>query len=235
MPYRVAPYHQVLRILLRPLFRGLFRILSRVSISGEEHVPSRGPYLVVFNHVSIYDPPFMIAFWPKAVEVLGANVIWQRPGQNVLVRLYGSISVRRGELDRRAMESMLAALRDGKPLLISPEGGRSHVPGLRQAKSGVVYLVEKTRACIIPVGVTGTTDDFIQKAFKGQRPELKMKIGQPFNLPDDLDDNQKTPRENRQRKADYIMTKIAELLPESYQGWYGSPAGTPTGLAQDNQ
>ncbi len=222
MSYQIALHQRLFRPVLSPLFRFLFRIFGQVTIHGSSNVPAKGPYLVVFNHVSIYDPPLMISFWPTKLEILGATEIWQRPGQSVLARLWGAIPVRRGELDRVAMLRMVSALKDGRPLLVSPEGTRSHTPGMQQAKSGVIYLIEKTGVEIVPVGVVGTTDDFVKRAFTGKHPKLEMNIGPPFRLPEALNIPGEAPRDTRQRKVDYLMTKIAEQLPETYRGWYAS-------------
>jgi 1-acyl-sn-glycerol-3-phosphate acyltransferase len=55
--------------------------------------------------------------------------------------MWGGIQVHRGEYDRALFDKVLAALRSGYPMLIAPEGGRSHKPGLRQAKPGIAYIV----------------------------------------------------------------------------------------------
>ncbi len=178
--------------------------------------------MVVFNHVSLYDPPVVVAFWPSKLEVLGAIEVWSRKGQGILARLWGGIPIQRSELHREAIDQTLSVLRSDYSLLLSPEGGRSHVPGLRKAKTGIVYIAETSHVPIIPVGLTGTTDDFLQKALQGQRPEIEMKIGQPFTIPQSLEDQELIPREIRQRKADYIMARIADLLPATYRGYYGN-------------
>jgi 1-acyl-sn-glycerol-3-phosphate acyltransferase len=153
-------------------------------------------------------------------------------GQATLARLYGGIPIHRGEVDRDAMQQMLAALRAGFPLMVSPEGGRSHVPGLRQAKPGVAYILERTGVPVVPVGVVGTTDDFFMRASRGERPRLEMHVGQAFTLPK-VDESGLHPREKRQHIVDYIMRRMAALLPASYRGVYDSPAAhIPTKSAQ---
>lgn len=217
--YRIPWRYRQTRQFLRVTFRIIFKLIARVRIRGLEHVPKNGAYLLVFNHVSIFDPPFILAFWPTMPEVLGAVEIWDRPGQSVLARLYGGIPIRRGEVDRGAMQQMILALRSGYPLMVSPEGGRSHNPGMRRAKTGAVYLLEKTGVPILPVGVIGTTDDFFLRAVRGQHPLLELIIGEPFNLPDA--DGIAIPREARQRQIDLVMERVALLLPWEYRGVYG--------------
>ena len=224
--YRLAWWRRwITRPLLRLLLGMVFRILAPVKITGRKNVPRGRPYIVAINHVSLFDPPFIGVFWPEQLEAMGAVDIWSRPGQNILARMWGGIQVHRGDYDRAMFEKVLAALRSGHPLLIAPEGGRSHVPGLRQARPGVAFLAEESGLPIIPVGIVGTTDDFWHKASRGRRPQLEMRIGEPILLPQ-VEGKGMERREARQRNADLVMRRIAELLPEEYRGVYGTQAET---------
>jgi 1-acyl-sn-glycerol-3-phosphate acyltransferase len=218
-PYTLTRRVRLARRLMRPVFRGVFHLLSRVHLTGLQNIPPRGPYIVAINHISLYEPPFILAFWPVPLEAAGAVDIWERPGQAALARWYGGIPVHRGEYDRALLETMLSALRSGRPLVIAPEGGRSHTPGLRPALPGVAYLVEVARVPVLPVGIVGTTDDFLRRALRFERPQLEMRIGAPLNLPP-VEGKGEARRQARQRNADQIMLAIAALLPSEYQGVY---------------
>jgi 1-acyl-sn-glycerol-3-phosphate acyltransferase len=218
-PYTVPLLNRAIRRLVRPSFRLLFHLLSPVKITGRENVPRRGGYLVAINHVSTYDPPFAIAFWPVAPEAVGAVEIWSRPGQSQLARLYGVIQVHRGEYDRSLLETMVAAVRAGRPLVIAPEGGRSHQPGLRQGMPGVAFIAEKAGVPVIPVGIIGTTRDYFQRASRGLRPPLEMRIGEPLHLPA-VPGRGAERRAALQKNADLVMIHLAALLPEEYHGMY---------------
>jgi 1-acyl-sn-glycerol-3-phosphate acyltransferase len=217
--YTVPYKNRLARFFIRPIFRGLFYLLGGVDITGLENVPEDGSYLIAINHISIYEAPFVVAFWPVAPEVAGASVVWNRPGQSLLVRMYGGIPVHRGLYDRRMLESAVSALRSGYPLLIAPEGGRSHTPGMQKANPGVAYLMNKANVPVVPVGVVGSTEDYFENAIRGKRPTIGMRIGKPFLLPSGFGKGA-TRREERQQNADFIMHRIAELLPHEYQGVY---------------
>jgi 1-acyl-sn-glycerol-3-phosphate acyltransferase len=219
--YDVPLYTRFLRAVLRPIFRLLFHILSRVRIQGLENIPTRGPYLIAINHISLYEPPFILAFWPTPPEAAGAVEIWERRGQNILVRLYGGIPVHRGNYDRTLIKTMLSVLQSGRPLLIAPEGGRSHQLGMRQALPGAAYIIDQAGVPVIPVGIVGATDDFLQKALHGQRPVIEMRIGQAVQLPAITGKGEQR-RLVRQRNADLIMQRIATLLPPEYRGVYAN-------------
>jgi 1-acyl-sn-glycerol-3-phosphate acyltransferase len=174
--YHVSPKVQLARSVLRPLFRLIFYVLSQVKITGKENVPSHGAYLVAVNHVSLFEAPFIYAFWPKALEALGAAEIWERPGQSALARLYGGIPVHRGHYDRHLIETSLAVLHSGYPLALAPEGERSHTPGMQRAQVGIAYLMEKARVPVVPVGIVGSTEDFLDRALRVNVPPLKCTL-----------------------------------------------------------
>jgi 1-acyl-sn-glycerol-3-phosphate acyltransferase len=220
--YSVPIANRIARSVLRPVFRLVFHLLSNVKIIGRENVPKSGSYLITINHVSLFEPPFILAFWPTPPEGAGAVDIWSRPGQGILVRLYHGIPVHRGEFDRKLLETMIAILKSGRPLLLAPEGGRTHDLGMRRALPGVAYIIDKTHVPVIPVGIIGTTDDFFTRAIHLKRPLLEMRIGKPLNLP--LVEGKGAARRGAlQDNADQIMHAIADLVPPEYRGVYQSP------------
>ena len=217
--YRVPLRFRVSRPILRVVFRGLFHILGRVKITGRANVPLGRPYVAAINHVSIFDPPLAAAFWPEVLEIIGAVDVFSKPGQGQILKLYGVVPVHRGDYDRALMDWILRVIRSGKPLLIAPEGGRSHVTAMQRAKPGIAYIVEETRVPVVPVGLVGTTDDFWKRARRGEKPNLEMRIGKPFQLPP-IEERGAARHEARQRNTDLVMSHLAGLLPEEYRGAY---------------
>jgi len=207
------------RRFLRGVFRPIFHLLFRIRVTGVENVPKGSAYIIAANHISLFEPPLLLAFWPVYPEVVAGHDVWERPGQNLLVKFYGAIPVRRGEYDRQVIDRMLAALQTGKPMMIFPEGGRSHHIGMRRALPGVAYLVEKANAPVVPVAILGTRDDLLKGVFKKKRVQLEMRIGQPFYLPP-ITSKGEARREARQLNADMVMLKIAEMMPQEYHGVY---------------
>jgi 1-acyl-sn-glycerol-3-phosphate acyltransferase len=157
------------------------------------------------------------------LEIIGAIDVFSKPGQGQLLKLYGVIPVHRGDYDRSLFTRLISILKSGCPLLIAPEGARSHEPGMQPAKPGIAFLVEKTGVPILPVGIVGTTEDFWQRARRGERPPLEMRIGKPITLPPMR--TQGTEKHTaRQRNADLVMSHLAGLLPEEYRGVYAGSA-----------
>ncbi len=225
--YQVPLRFKLIRPIIKPVFRAIFRLLARVEISGREHIPYGQPYVAAMNHVSIFDPPFVAAFWPEGLEIIGAIDVFSKPGQGQLLRLYGVIPVHRGDYDRSLLSRIVSIIKSGHPLLIAPEGSRSHDTAMRRAKPGIAYIVEKTGAPVLPVAIIGTTEDFWQRARRGEKPALEMRIGKPIRLPS-LAALGSEKHAARQRNADLVMSHLAGLLPEEYRGVYAESAIFPS-------
>lgn len=225
--YHVPFRFRISRPITKTVFRGIFHVLGRVKVMGQENIPYGKPYVVAMNHVSIFDPPLIGAFWPEQLEIIGAADVFDKPGQGQVLKIYGVIPVHRGDYDRALLTKIIHIIKSGFPLLIAPEGGRSHVPAMRRAKSGVAYIVEQTGVPVVPVGLVGTTEDFWQRAKRGERPQLEMRIGKPITLPEiTVKGNER--HEARQQNADLVMRHLAGLLPEEYRGVYAESTIFPT-------
>jgi 1-acyl-sn-glycerol-3-phosphate acyltransferase len=225
--YRVPLRFRLTRPTVKAVFRFIFHVLGRVKVTGQENIPYGKPYVVAMNHVSIFDPPLVGAFWPEQLEIIGAADVFDKPGQGQVLKIYGVIPVHRGDYDRALLTKIVRIIKSGYPLLIAPEGGRSHVPAMRRAKSGIAYMVEQTGVPVVPVGLVGTTEDFWQRAKRGERPQLEMRIGKPITLPEiTVKGNER--HETRQQNADLVMRHLAGLLPEEYRGVYAESTIFPT-------
>ena len=189
--------------------------LLPVSAEGGENLPRSGGYILVANHVTALDP-FWIEFalgerirYMTKVEILGYPFI------GGVIRGIGNFPVRRGESDRRALETALRVLEAGQPLGFFPEGTRSRVGKLRRAKPGIAFLARRSGAPLVPVGITGTTRARLRIP---PRHDIHVKVGKAFTLAD-LPGGAAT---DDQAIADGVMRRIAELLPHEMRGEYST-------------
>ena len=225
-PYHLPFYIRLRRWMLRTSVGLLFRLGGRVQMIGFDNIPRGTPYVTAINHVSIYDPPLVLCMWPEALEAVGAVDVFDKPVQGELLKIYRTIPVHRGEIDRELIDTMLSILRSGHPLMIAPEGTRSHARGMQRAKPGVGYILDEANVPVVPVGLVGTTDDFLKKALHFNRPVLELRVGKPFRLPP-VEGRGEARRLSRQRNADLVMQHIAGLLPHEYRGVYADSAISP--------
>mgnify|MGYP001033211950 CR=1 FL=1 len=217
--YRVKLRNRVGRLILRTIGRYLlYKPLSRPELKGVENVPPHSGYIIAFNHLSIFDPPFLICHWPYPPEWIGAAEVFRERDKKLVAHMYGGIPLDRDQYDRQAMEKAVHVLKSGFPLMVAPEMRITRTPGMRQAYTGISYLVERSGVPVLPVGITGTPSNFLGDVLKLKRPKLGMYIGKLIYLPK-LGSDRKA---DMRRNTDLVMAHIAALLPEEYRGYYSN-------------
>jgi 1-acyl-sn-glycerol-3-phosphate acyltransferase len=213
MPAR-PPAHTLARVTARLLARGLLRL----TVRGAEQVPLTGPVLLTMNHLGGADPILCIGFTPRPLAATGKAEIFGWPVLGFIARRYGMIPLHRGETDRATLRRLLAVLERGEALLIAPEGRESLTGALEAGKGGPAFLAQHAGAPIVPVAITGTAWKRVLPAWRRlSRPPVTLTFGAPYRLPPDLP---------RRAAPDYIMQRIAALLPAEYLGVY-APAARP--------
>ena len=203
--------------LLRRVFDFLFRVLCRRSVQGREHAPTQGPYVLVTNHLSRLDAPLIYGLVGGAHITGWAAEKYQRHWLfGTITRLGGGIFIRRGEVDRGALQAAVEWLRAGKVFGMSPEGTRSSTGALIRAKTGAAYLINETGAPVVPIAIVGT-ERALQTLVRLRRPVISVRFGKPLHLPP-LGQEDRTAA--LRRNTDEIMCQIAAMLPPQYRGVY---------------
>ncbi|MCL4822674.1 MAG: 1-acyl-sn-glycerol-3-phosphate acyltransferase [Anaerolineales bacterium] len=208
-----------MRNFLRWLIRSLLHLIARVDVRGYENLPTEESYVLATNHIGILDAilPFVaLNRWDIYIPVAEK---WEKNRfLNWLGNYFNFVFIDRFNPDIKAMRKLIRLMEDGNALGISPEGTRSRVGSLIEAKPGVTYLATKLNRPIVPVAITGTEDKALLGNLKRLRKSrITVTAGPYFTLPP-------IPRENRdealKQSTDEIMCRIAALLPEKYRGVY---------------
>jgi 1-acyl-sn-glycerol-3-phosphate acyltransferase len=203
--------------ILKGLVIVLLNIFTHWEVEGEEHLPPGGPLLVVFNHLAWFDAPLAIAALPWPMTGIALKDLQRVPVTGQVLSMAEVIWVDRGRYDREALHQALALLKEGGVLGIAPEGRMSVTGSLERGKTGPVFIARKADVPILPIAVTGT-EKVLRELRSFRRAHLKLVIGQVFRLPEDR--GYESRKEWRQADADFIMERLAELLPPEYRGVY---------------
>jgi len=200
----------------RIIVRTLFILLTRWQIKGRENVPSQGPLLIVANHLNLTDPPLLGVSLGRKVIFMAKEELFRSRFSAYFVSSFGSFPVHRGKLDRKAMRQSEQVLADSLALVMFPEATRSKSGQLQPAFPGSALIALRSGAPILPVGITGT-EKIKGMAWILRRPRITVNIGHPFYLPPI---GSKLTKEELAEHTDFIMERIAGVLPPEYRGNY---------------
>jgi 1-acyl-sn-glycerol-3-phosphate acyltransferase len=201
------------------------KLLLRVQATGLERLPASGPAILVINHVNFIEPLLLYVLLPRQVTGLAKAELWGNPISRLVAQSWGSIPIRRGEIDLNAIRRALQVVQQGGVLGLAPEGTRSHHGRLQRGRSGVVLLALRAPdTLILPVAVYGQ-EQFYHNLRRLRRTPVQVVMGQGFYL---NPGEGRVTHEMRQAISDEIMMRIASLLPAQYRGVYSDmPATAP--------
>ncbi|MCT0253559.1 MULTISPECIES: 1-acyl-sn-glycerol-3-phosphate acyltransferase [unclassified Synechocystis] len=164
---------------VRPLLHGLFQ----AKVYGQELVPSQGPALVVSNHASYFDPPFLSCAMARPVAFMAKEELFNVPLLGPAIRLYGAYPVKRSSGDRGALRAALTALGDGWLVGVFLEGTRTDDGRIHQPKLGAAMIAAKAQVPIIPVSLGGVEGIFQPGSGWPHPVPLTIRIGQAIAPP----------------------------------------------------
>jgi 1-acyl-sn-glycerol-3-phosphate acyltransferase len=123
--------------------------------AGWGNVPRTGPVLVVANHASMFDPTLVGLSTRRYLAYLARKNLFEQPVLGWFIRSVGAVPIDRG-VGKDGIQAVLAALGEGRAVLVFPEGERTHTGEVQPLKPGVSLLIRKVSCPIVPVGVAGT-------------------------------------------------------------------------------
>jgi len=171
---------------------------------------------VVANHLNLADPPLLGVSLGRTVIFMAKEELFRSRLTAYFLSGFGSFPVHRGKLDRQALRSSQQVLADGLALAMFPEASRSRSARLKAAMPGSALIACHSGVPILPVGIIGT-EQLRGVGWLFRRPRVTINIGKPFSLPPV---EGKLTREKLVEYTDFIMQRIAELLPPQYRGVY---------------
>jgi 1-acyl-sn-glycerol-3-phosphate acyltransferase len=157
------------------LVKPTLQLMSRRDWRGMEHIPRTGPVIVVANHLSHADPLVLAHYiydagrWPN---FLAKASLFRTPVVGPILRQVEQTPVERGTVDAvKALDAAVTALKEGKCVLIYPEGTTTREPDLwpMRGKTGAARLWLTTGAPVVPVVMWGP-----QRLFDPRTKKLRL-------------------------------------------------------------
>ncbi len=195
--------------IVRNFLKLFFKIFMGFKVYGAEKVPKSGGFILAGNHVSHLDPPALASASPKVLYFMARHTLFKNWAFGLLIGSCNAFPVRRGEADMGAMKKAVKFLKNGKALLIFPEGTRSHTGEIQDAQPGIGYLSMLSGAPILPAYVKGT-DVAMPKGARSIKPtRVSVYFGnliepEKLKLASDR-------KEACQQLADYVVGEIKRL------------------------
>jgi 1-acyl-sn-glycerol-3-phosphate acyltransferase len=187
--------------------RGLFRI----RFEGVENVPLTGAVVITPNHVSFMDPILVTIPIRRALHYMALEPFFRVRGLGPLMRWARAFPIQESEQDSPAIRRALRILKQGEPLVIFPEGGRSPDGRLQDFRPGAFRIALATGAPVVPVTIAGAYEAWPT----GRRVPRPGRIVITYHAP--LDETALPSGADRRARPEILMAlareRIAAALP----------------------
>lgn len=221
----VPPVYRVVAGILR----GAMRVVTRYEVSGTEHLPAAGGFLVTPNHISHTDPfPWAHVLYNLGIPpvFLAKSELFEVPVVRTVMRRAKQVPVYRES--RRAVDALreaIVALDEGRCVAVYPEGSLTRDPDLwpMRGKSGAARLALQSGCPVIPVAQWGPQDllpPYAKVPRLWRRTTVRIRFGPPVDLSDLVG------RADDRRSITEATTRIMAAITEELATLRGAPAPT---------
>jgi 1-acyl-sn-glycerol-3-phosphate acyltransferase len=206
-PERLPAVYAGLKYVLPSLLRHFFSF----RVSGIEHLPGRGPYIIAANHANYLDGVVLATAVPRKIRFLVMPRVYRAtPLHPYFHDHIGSIPVSLARPDPGAIRRALRVLEEGGVVGIFPEGPFSRHGKLVRGQPGVALVALRSGVPVVPAAISGTFHAMVaRRFFVPRRVPLSVRFGKPLRF--------STPRQRvtqglRADVTGWIMEEIAALL-----------------------
>ncbi len=165
-----------------------------LRVVDEEHLWSHRPAVFIFNHQSALDAVLMIKMLRRDLTGVGKKEIRRNPIFGPLFGAAGVVFIDRTDRSKaiEALAPAVSALREGRSLVIAPEGTRSTTPRLGRFKKGAFHMAMQAGVPIVPVVFRNVLDAMPKDALVVRPATIEVLVLPPVDTsdwtPESLDD-----------------------------------------------
>ncbi len=147
-----------------PIVLLLFYIIFLPKIKGREHIPKKTGAVLAGNHITNLDCFMVMAGTRRCIHFLAKAELFKFSITNWFFKNSGLIPVYRNGKDRKALDSAIDYLKNGKLVGVFPEGklNKTSVKTVLPFKIGAVKMARETKTPIVPFTIKGKYIPFIR-------------------------------------------------------------------------
>jgi len=130
----------------------------KVDVEGSKYIETQRRYIFVANHQSIFDIVVLMGYLPIQFRWVAKKELFGIPFFGQSMASIGCIPIDRGR-SKSAFRSLMEAarkVRQGRSVMLFPEGTRSRDGRVQPFKAGAFYLAGKSGCPVVPIALLDT-------------------------------------------------------------------------------
>ena len=195
--------------IVQAVFRFILWISGvKLTVIGEENVPTDVPVLYIGNHRSYFDIIITYSRCPRLTGYIAKDTMGKVPLLNIWMKRLYCLFLDRTDM-KKGLKTILTGIdqiKAGISMCIFPEGTRNKTDDLMLPfKEGSFKIAEKSGCPIIPMAITNSADVLEAHMPRVKKAHVIVEYGKPI-YPNELD------KEQKKKIGAYCQNVIAEML-----------------------
>lgn len=171
----------MLKKILRPISRILFKIWFNFEIFGKKNIPKKGAIIIAPNHISNVDAVVIGSALQRETKFIAKEELFRiRWFKNLIITL-GAFSIEKKKI-KESLYKCLKILENKQALVYFPEGTRSKTGKLREGLPGIGMIAYKSKTDIIPTCIFGTNRVLPVGGIFPRPNKIIIKFGEPIKI-----------------------------------------------------
>ncbi|MBA4016952.1 MAG: 1-acyl-sn-glycerol-3-phosphate acyltransferase [Pirellula sp.] len=170
-------WYETVRVVVGAVALGLFRL----RCAHRERFPAAGGFLLLSNHQSHLDPPFVGLVVPRRVNFVARDTLFKNRFFAWLINSLDAIPIDREGLGLAGLKETMRRLKRGEIVLLFPEGTRTPDGEMQPLRPGFSALVQRTGVPIVPVALDGAYQAWPRNAKLPRPGRIQIVVGEPIS------------------------------------------------------
>src|SRR3954451_8627796 len=168
-------------LIVRAVLQPFLLVYFRTSRMGRANVPKKGGLVLAPNHRSFLDPFVIGTCIRRPIYFMAKQDMFTSRFRSWALNCVGAFPIRRGESDNEAMKTARELIRQGKVVVVFPEGTRHKTGSLGEPRRGVGRLALETGAPVVPIAVIGS--ERARRGWRVRPVKVRVRLGRPLTFP----------------------------------------------------
>ncbi len=177
--YQKIIYKLVSQFLVFPIYKFLFK----GHLIGKENIPKKGSFIMVSNHGSLLDPPFLGHAVGRNISFMAKAELFKIPILGFIIKSCGAYPVRRGIADKNTIKTACEKLSNNHSIGIFIDGTRQKNGRVNKPKHGAALLSFKNQKLLLPVAIVNSHKLIRFKFCIPLFNRIIIKVGKPVQPP----------------------------------------------------
>ena len=179
LSFNKITYQFISKIVVFPIFKFLFR----GELDGAKNIPDENSFIIVSNHGSLLDPPFLGHALGRKVSFMAKQELFKIPLLSSIIKACGAYPVKRGLVDKNSIILASKKLFNNEIIGIFIDGTRQKDGFVNKPKNGAALIASRTRKLLLPVAIINSHRLVRFKFFLPLFNKVTIRIGKPINYP----------------------------------------------------